>query len=511
MTIELCKVLIVDDELLIRQGIKHYIQWEEEGFEIVGEAANGQEALSMIEAMHPHIVMTDIVMPVMDGEELTKIIRTIYPEIQVIILSSFGEFDYVRSTFQQGVTDYILKPKLEGTLLLKALQNAAAKIPSFQLVKTNQAEEISAFAYIKKWMAGYCVETDKKEIQTAFPYQAFFILNAQFKRGMEKSGDSKAAAQQYLQEHLPDSLVFLIQSSDKEAGFLINIDFLHEKHLWLSAEQIAARQPEWSWSVSHPFLEVNQVKHRYEQQSAALKKYFFYFPDQTFFHSDWLPPIEPDKSFFQITAFTDKIKRLQWDDAIENLLMHVDKLSKDYTSDIQEFKRFLSNIIFNVTLLAGDLGYENTKFNKDKYGCFASIDNADRADEAVRQLTNFLTDMKQTFQSQPAGKRDPGIKKIMNYIDLHYNQPLTLTEVANHFHFNPSYFSTYFSTHSREGFSEYVTKVRIEKAVDLLKQMHISVSEISGKVGYTDHSYFCKVFKKIKGMSPSTYRKKFFL
>ena len=73
----LCRVLIVDDEILVRQGIKHLLNWEHEGFEIVGEAANGKEALEQIERLLPHIVITDIVMPVMDGAELTRIVKAI--------------------------------------------------------------------------------------------------------------------------------------------------------------------------------------------------------------------------------------------------------------------------------------------------------------------------------------------------------------------------------------------------------------------------------------------------
>src|SRR3954471_14313925 len=116
--------------MLIRQGIKHYINWEQEGFLIVGEASNGQEALELVETTNPHIIITDIVMPIMDGEELTRIVKERYPYIEIIILSSFGEFDYVRSTFQNGVVDYILKPKLNADGLLKALKTASSRIPS---------------------------------------------------------------------------------------------------------------------------------------------------------------------------------------------------------------------------------------------------------------------------------------------------------------------------------------------------------------------------------------------
>lgn len=506
-----CKVLIVDDELLIRQGIKHYIHWEQEGFEIVGEAANGQEALSLIESVQPHIVVTDIVMPIMDGEELTKIIRTTYPAIQVIVLSSFGEFDYVRSTFQQGVTDYILKPKLEGATLLRALQNAAYKIPSFTLVKSKPNEENSAVSMISKWMSGYEVDIEKKQLSKVFPYEAFFIASVHLKKNRRSFDAVRETLEGFLCKELPSALLFPLQSDDESISFLINTESNEKKQLMQSVEKGARLTPELIWSSSEPFMEVEKVRHMHDQQTAALKRYSFYFPDQSFFHTEWFSAVGADVQPFQLTAFTDMLKRSQFDEAIRDLLLHIDELSKNHANDVQEFKRFLSNIIFNVTLLMGDIGYENAKFNKEKYAYFASIDKAVHADEAINQLTRFLADVKQTVRTQANEGMDAGIKKIMDYIDRHYDKALTLTEVANHFHFNPSYLSTYFSTHSSEGFNEYVTKVRIEKAVELLQQRHIFVSEISGKVGYADHSYFCKVFKKIKGMSPSKYRKQFFM
>ena len=96
---------------------------------------------------------------------------------------------------------------------------------------------------------------------------------------------------------------------------------------------------------------------------------------------------------------------------------------------------------------------------------------------------------------------------LLEYIEQRYAEPLSLTEIAKHFHFNPSYLSSYFASHNKEGFSEYLNKIRVEKAADLLEKDTASISEISSMVGYSDHSYFTKVFKKLSGFSPSHYRK----
>jgi len=189
------------------------------------------------------------------------------------------------------------------------------------------------------------------------------------------------------------------------------------------------------------------------------------------------------------------------------LQSHVTTLSTDYSMDVLDFKRFLSNVIFNITLLLNNMGYDSSTINHKKFAYFAAVDEANNVSKAVDQFNHFLLEVANIVAQ--TSDTNPSVKRILDYIEENYAKSLTLTELANHFHFNPSYLSTYFSTHIHEGFTEYVTKVRIEKSIELLHNRNISISEISEKVGYSDHSYFCKVFKKLKGMSPSSYRKQF--
>ena len=174
----LYRILIVDDEILIRQGIKHYVNWEQEGFTIAGEAANGQEALEMIEKCKPDIVITDIVMPVMDGEELTKIVKTRYPDIEVVVLSSFGEFEYVRNTFQSGVEDYMLKPRLEPKELIQVLNRAVGRTRRPGASCGGRTPAAAAERLLEKIAAGFELggEADLADIRASFPHPVFRVL-----------------------------------------------------------------------------------------------------------------------------------------------------------------------------------------------------------------------------------------------------------------------------------------------------------------------------------------------
>lgn len=130
-----CKIMIVDDEFIMRQGIRFMMRWEEEGYEIVGEASNGKEALDLIPSLEPHIILCDIAMPVMSGLDFIKVVSREYPEIKTVVLSSYDNFEYVREALLNGAVDYVLKPTLNSEELLKLVRKVSQKIPDLQLRK----------------------------------------------------------------------------------------------------------------------------------------------------------------------------------------------------------------------------------------------------------------------------------------------------------------------------------------------------------------------------------------
>ena len=124
------KVFLVEDEKLIRESIKNNINWEKNGFEFVGEAPDGEMAISMIKKSCPDIVITDIKMPFMDGLELSHILKKEMPQVEIIILSGYGEFDYAKEAIKIGVTDYLTKP-ITADQLLEALNKVKQHFLSF--------------------------------------------------------------------------------------------------------------------------------------------------------------------------------------------------------------------------------------------------------------------------------------------------------------------------------------------------------------------------------------------
>lgn len=504
----LCKILIVDDEILIRQGIKHYMNWEQEGFTIVGEAANGQEALEMIETCRPDIVITDIVMPVMDGKELTKVIKTRYPEIEVVVLSSFGEFEYVRNTFQSGVADYMLKPRLEPKELLNVLNRAVGRTEAGpNAVRGAKAPAAAAERLLEKIAAGFELggEADIADIRASFPHPVFRLLAV---AGKDVAAEDIDAFKSIVGERFDGAICLSFPAGRGLTGFLVNGgEALREPLDELAARWTEASGHAGTLLVGGPYDDFMRTGDVLREQIHPLARRAFYRPDARWltFAEDAAPPLTVEA--FNLNQFTEAFKLMQFGEAFGGLRRHVEKLRAAGGMDVEEFKSFLNNMIFTITVLTENMGFDAQGLDKEKFRYFDAIQQARNAEEAIGILHAFMAEAERRLADSARNAARDNMKKLLDYIEQNYAEPLSLKEVAKHFHFNPSYLSSWFSAHSGEGFVEYVNKIRIHKAAEMLRTGSGSIAEIGAKVGFPDHSYFCKVFKKFTGRSPSEYRR----
>lgn len=503
-------MLIVDDELLIRQGIKHSIDWEKEGFQIIDEATNGEEALASIDKNQPHIVITDMVMPVMDGEMLTKEIKDKYPEIEIIILSSFGEFDYVRNTFQLGVSDYILKPQLEGTSLLTSLQKTAKKIPGLILQeKADNATVNSIDDVINRVMAGEEIEENQSFVEDYFPHKYYCLLGLTFHN--ENDSLIKKIEEQ-LKKSFTQIYIKRLPKKQNISAFLFNFEQGQaqaiKESIRMTATSLTFTDEKIVWGLAEPFEDFFQIKRAYQIDLMKLLNYHFYLVDEKIFIYDALPNLPTVEASFQLAKFTELFQRRQFEEAFSYIESFTEKLMQQYTQDEFTFKSLLGNIVFNIVILLGNMGYDNKRLDREKYHYIALIEEGKSAPTTVAVLTQFLQEVIFIVENVEEKSNQSNMQKLLDYIDQYYAEPLTLAEMGEKFHYNPSYLSKYFSDNHHQGFSEYLNQMRIKKSMELLREGKDPIAKISMRVGYSDHSYFCRVFKNFTGYSPSSYRRK---
>ncbi|EGG34923.1 response regulator transcription factor [Paenibacillus sp. HGF5] len=509
------KIMIVDDEMLVRQGIKHLLDWEQEGYRIVGEASNGLEALNLMDEVSPHVILTDIVMPVMGGEKLVKVVKEKYPHIEIIVLSSFSEFDYVRSTFQSGVADYILKPKLEADYLMSILNKVTAKMVAMKPDADPRADqgEAQILQAIEKLMTGYESSLDPLLVHSRFPFGQYLFFGADLKH-VKESGDRWSFGNELESElrkiAMADMVFMRLKFVNDTALFLLNVNPERRNELVIELRQLIPKlahdTSETHFVISQCFADFNSLGEVYHDNYLKLMRYGFFLKDRTLIEYEHLPGLPDSPLEYDMGELLEQLKRKQYRKAFTGFLEYACLRSMDYRTDIFEFKSSLGNFIFNVATTLGKMKVETGSLENAKYDYFRKIDEARYAGEAIAVVEAFIREAERAI-GETNTSVNPNMDRLLEYIKDHYADPITLTGVARQFHFNASYLSSYFASYNGEGFSEYLNKIRLEKAMELLLTTELTISEISASVGYSDQSYFTKVFKKQTGISPSQFRR----
>lgn len=500
-----CKILIIDDEFIMRQGMKHMLDWESEGFKIVGEATNGQEGLDLIEKIRPDIVIADIVMPVLDGIEFSEIIRQKYPEIQLIVLSSFDKFEYVKSTLLNGAVDYILKPTLNPEILLKTLNKAVRKIPGMKLVKGNQ---MSPSVQIEKVLLGYQDKFEEVSFTEVFPYTLFRMCGTNLKQMCRGRKENMARMEEMIAgffEIQADYVTIPVFLDEEFLYCIYNYRIKDEKKVLADIETCISKaaeiQTETFFVVSKNFSNVQEIKQCYQTELQPLINHGFYYPNRNLLIVEQKPELKKEERF-AFENYTTALHHGQFDTAFQMFWEYVQYICGQQVDEVR-MKNLTKNLLYNYLIETEKYGVQGESL-RNTY--FTEIDNAGNVERFQKVMEELRAELEQV-QEGKLNVEDEKIMIIKNYINEHLGEDLSLGALADKFGFSYHYLSYYFNKQSKEGFSEYLNRVRIEKACSLLKNGEYSISEISEQVGYSDNTYFSRIFKKMTGETPSNYRR----
>lgn len=514
---ELCKVLIAEDEIMIRQGIRHLIDWRKYGFEIVAETKNGIDALEKIEKYHPHIVISDIVMPVMNGIELINEISRRYPGIQVIVLSGHSDFEYVKATFRSGAIDYILKPSLNPADLLSTMKLAAKRITSFSLSPDYKASTIDQkFGQI---LSGYYSDETLSSVIDYFPkpYFTLFGMDARYALGPYANMELIA---EYIDLIAPDYLMGLAYSHiiyNNVLLFIIN--HCTGDNVECSLAAMTANISKHSQSVffvcSECFSEAQNIHKIYNNDFATYLSKRFYHKHCNFITVSQLRETEC-KATFNSIDFSKLLGIGGVMQAIDLLREQISEMLWIHRMDETELKSLAQNAIYQITMTLEEMLVKMDKLEsvsaelenlRDlKRDCLARVNKPYFAKEFEAEFSAAMDDLAGFFTERLCLFNKSVMSKVLDYINNNYSAPLSLEKLARQFNFSYHYLSAYFGTNNQESFSKYLNHIRITQAQKMLMDVNNSISDICFSVGYSDHSYFTQVFKKFTGLTPKAYR-----
>lgn len=503
------RVMIVDDEAILRTGIMHLCNWSEYGIEIVSQVSNGQEALEQMEAVRPHVVITDIVMPVMDGIEFSKIMKVNYPDIKIIVLSSYSEYDYVREVFKYGVTDYLLKPKVSSTELITLIQSLCGSVDLN--TSGHNRPNLDAALILSQWLEHDSSPNEETlEILTKyFQENTYAMMKASTSLLLSRTQWSQNQMEQTLlslaEQHLSDlthSLIFL----KTEFLVLINYDASQTQNMTPRLESFAEAVKEKleyiSFVLSNPFGSLERIKDVHVRLTSQLGK-LIYFPELILV-SEKAMLSQYEKIEFDLNQFTSFLRITAIDEAREQLKAFFQGVSSTQTYDEYSLKRLCQNLIYTAISTLEHIKQPVNEWVPSRLKLFKTIDLAYSIEELERILLQFLDSLKIGLKQHD--QQSTILHQIYEYVNEHYANEISLSEMANTLHLNYSYLSSYFKQRTQENLTTYISRVRVDKAKELLMDPRLSVSEISRLTGFSEHNYFSKVFKKMTGRTPVEFR-----
>ncbi len=501
------KILIVDDEKPIRQWFAFCIEKSGRPYQVVGEAANGEEALVIFKEYLPDLVITDIRMPVMDGIELMREIKAVAPTTDVVILTCYPDFDYAREAVKQGAFEYMLKAEVQDRDILDLVEQVRSKREQQgNLTKSLQIHRrVQMNALLDDLISGKLTEEERveqrlRELDIDLANHFLFVMAIRPDK-IENSGwinplpESVGGFYSFIYESNKSILLGNLRAN--------NSQIKQREALFKLAEEVQEAIG-GSVGVSHVFSGFANIRNACQEAMVLLEQEFYkgkgsiILSDQKVEYRN-VPEIQ--KLGKKIIAAIEGENGPRVMAGIEELLI---LLGKGNAVDLQGARRICHEIL-GVLGAKAYLSEESDSVGELKVNIAEELENKRYFYQLNAWVLEITGIMIEGFKI-PQGKYSAIVKQALDYMKEHYSESLSLREMATLVHLNPNYFCQLFKTETGENFSNYLTVFRLKKAEELLKNTDLRAYEIAEKVGYPNLSYFSRIFKKYTGKSPFEYR-----
>lgn len=534
------KVFLVEDEMVIRRGIKNSIDWEKEGYIFCGEASDGELAYPMIIKEKPDILITDIRMPFMDGLELCKLVKKELPNIKILILSGYDEFDYAKEAIRLGVTEYLLKPISSGKLL-EALNGVSESIrrekEDKDLVRKYMEEmrentEHEKQKFFEQMIAGNlsmadALETGKK-YEMNLSAGMYNLLLFRFTLGEEnrKSGELLGEAE-YAIEKLTERLeyVFEFQRGVEGWAFLLMADNEEQmservKELSKDLEEIMKNYSTIAYfgGIGQPVARLRELEESFREAERALAARFTMELNRIISVEDIRMAQNVDTlDDIEITSFGEIEKTRTM---LEKFLNNgeedeIDEFVDVYINELPEenLKSVLMRqyIIMDAYIVMMSFCEKIEGIEGEMQAQSEELKNSMKTSQTLEEIKNYIRMLLKKIigvRDTISGRRYSDIIEIAKdqIRKTYMSDEISLNTIAAEVGMSPSYFSSIFSKEMGKTFVEYLTEIRMDRAKELLMCSSMKTSEIGYEVGYKDPHYFSYRFKKMQNCTPKEFR-----
>ncbi|GGH12660.1 response regulator transcription factor [Paenibacillus segetis] len=510
------RVLIVDDEEHVREGIELAIDWDQFGIKQRFQAENGLQALEVMKQHKPEIVFCDMSMPKMNGIQLLDQLRGEYPDTHIIVVSGYNDFTYTRATIRANGVDYILKPFKRRDLeqaLSKAVALCKQREDSMRMQRdteflVQQADYVVMEQKISQLMKGdntyfseikkYC---EKSGIPTSHLRTTLILMR----------NDSRLIEQRYNAEG--GLFSFAIKNMAQEAfseygNYLL---FRFDDHLWIlmTGEKLDYEMTNklkhyvnhltaaWNSTIGLDtlvgFSERASDLHHIQQQIVSARIALLQSPISPDHRLEEQKPLLSSKEMLLNIALENRNK-LYVEEIIHRFAEELRQCGDLRLKDLQLYTKEANYMLERAS----------RQMNKDLEDLSIPMWISDITEWGMAWIQQWWRLIEECGDSGYEGR---GIQVIREYIEQHFHEKISLTGLSELFHFSPQYIAKRFKEMYNTTVITYQTELQMQKAKSLLEHSDMPIIKIAEAIGYQDENYFSKVFRKQHGMPPLKYRK----
>jgi len=541
------KVMLIDDETPYRTMLKELISWRQHGFDITGEAANGKAALELIANIQPDLLIVDMNMPLMSGAELIETVASRWPRIKSIGLSSYDDYDYLRQSMKSGAIDYLLKHQLDAQSLLTALKNAAS-------ILTKEEQDIVRVSTLESQFARHKQDLQQQAImsllhedlhigQVPDMSESFRLLDLDLPL-MEGSllillidqawklhpgnvsGDPShmnpissvlAITSEILREY--GSTIFqtgenqfvIFLAADNRRGTMAMLDRQNAVIQRIRTSLQRFLNLEVSIYAGAPYHGPQEIRSTYQQLLELTKDHFYEGSGKIKFAAQINKPswqVQQDSISLDVDVekkLTTAVRSADKDATTAILETYFTRLYEQRLSN-RSFKIICIELIHLLGRILRDMNLTSEPKSYDPMDAYDRINRFDTMEALKTWLIEKFTEVIHFIRLAGCHERhSPVVSKALSYIQTHFNQPITLSEAAESAGVSHTYLSRAFKEEIGKGFSEYLTHYRIEHACQLISSGGMRLKDIATACGFSQYTYFFKVFKQTTGLTPNEY------
>ncbi|MBL4936236.1 response regulator transcription factor [Clostridium sp. YIM B02515] len=509
------KVLLVDDEILILNGLRNIIDWEELELSIEDTALNGEDALNKFRENPVDIIITDISMPKLNGLELIEEIKKINSSVKFIILSGYDDFNYARNAIKLGIENYILKPinedELKGTL-----ENIVSKINSNDKNMNLNLETLEVLKenILYRWATDNIshYELEEREfilgIGLGFSYYSAAIIEFEFSSEIFQKlykyivGAVNKESCCTVFKDLGNNIILVMANNDVEV-LQNNLRVFFGNLICSLREGLNV----------NTFISVGTTEAGYKnlpKSYNAAKKLKDYILMHGYNRVIYAFEKNYKKEHLDLdVSYLKEFKKCILSKDISLVKNHIDNtfgmLSSAETSNPSIIQNSAVKMILIIREIYSELNIMSLPKDEDIKEIILYIINLKVLDEIKNLIKNESIKLLEHIKRN-SSETSPVIQQVIHYIKNNYQNEISIKTLSQKFNINPSYLGQVFHKEVGEPFSDYLTRIRNEKAKDMLLNTNLKINEIAQSVGYSDTSYFYRKFKEVFGISPNAMR-----